>query len=79
MWTVLREVCGLAAVGLTISVPLALMASRLVQSFLFDVRPNDPSTIVSAVGVLVVASLIAGVGPARRAARISPGIALRAE
>jgi macrolide transport system ATP-binding/permease protein len=79
MWTVLREVCALAAVGLAISVPLALLASRLVQSFLFDVKPNDPYTIVSAVGVLILAALVAGFGPARRAARISPSVALRAD
>ncbi|HEY1305718.1 MAG TPA: ABC transporter permease [Vicinamibacterales bacterium] len=79
MWMVLREVCALAAVGLAISVPIALLTSRLVQSFLFDVKPNDPYVIVSAVGVLVLAALLAGSGPARRAARISPGLALRAD
>ena len=79
MWMVLREVCALAAVGLTISVPVALFAARLVESFLFDLKPNDPPTIVSAVGVLVLASLLAGCGPARRAARINPTAALRAE
>jgi len=79
MWMVLREVCALAAVGLTISLPLALLASRLVQSFLYEVEPNDPYVIASAVGVLVLATLLAGSGPARRAARISPGLALRAD
>jgi hypothetical protein len=72
-------VCALAAVGLTISLPLALLASRLVQSFLYEVEPNDPYVIASAVGVLVLATLLAGSGPARRAARISPGLALRAD
>jgi ABC-type antimicrobial peptide transport system permease subunit len=79
MWMVLREVCLLAAIGLTISVPLALLASSLVQSFLFAVKPNDPSVVFSAVGVLVLAALLAGSGPARRAARISPAVALRAD
>jgi predicted permease len=79
IWMVLREVCVLAAVGLMLSIPIALSASRLVQSFLFEVKPNDPFTIVSAVGVLVLAALLAGWGPARRAARISPAIALRAD
>jgi len=79
MWMVLREVCALAAVGLMISIPIALFASRLVQSFLFDLKPNDPATIVSAVSVLVLAALLAGYGPARRAARISPAMALRAD
>ena len=77
--TVLREVCALAVVGLLVSVPIALSASRLVQSFLFQVKPNDPYTIVTAAGVLVAAALLAGYGPAHRAARISPAIALRAD
>jgi len=79
MWMVLREVCVLAVVGLAISLPIALLASRLVQSFLYDVEPNDPYVIASAVGVLALAALLAGSGPARRAARISPGLALRAD
>jgi predicted permease len=79
IWTILREVCALAVLGLIISVPLTLFASRLVQSFLFAVKPNDPSTIVLAVSVLVVAAIVAGFGPARRASRISPAIALRAD
>ena len=79
MWMVLREVCVLAVAGLAISVPIALSASTLVQSFLFEVRPNDPYTLVSAVVVLVLAALLAGCGPARRAARISPAVALRAD
>jgi ABC-type antimicrobial peptide transport system permease subunit len=62
-----------------LSVPIALFASPLVQSFLFEVKPNDPYTIVWGVGVQVLAVLLAGCAPARRAARISPAIALRAD
>ena len=79
IWMVLREVCALAAIGLALSVPITLFASRLVQSFLFEVKPNDPNTMAWAVGVLVIAALVAGYGPARRASRISPAIALRAD
>ena len=79
MWMILREVCALAVIGRAISGPAALFASRLVQSFLFELKPNDPITIVTAVGALVLASLFTGCGPARRAARINPTTALRAE
>jgi ABC-type antimicrobial peptide transport system permease subunit len=79
LWMVLREVCALAAIGLAISLPIALFASRLVQSFLFELKPNDPYTIGSAASVLALAALLAGYGPARRAARISPTVALRAD
>src|SRR5205807_7905373 len=42
VWMVLRRVLLLAAVGLAISVPAALTASKLVKSFLFVTQPNDP-------------------------------------
>lgn len=79
IWMVLREVCVLAAVGLAIGVPAALGTSRLIESFLFDTKPNDPRALALAVAILVTAALAAGYGPARRAARLDPMIALRHE
>jgi ABC-type lipoprotein release transport system permease subunit len=58
---------------------LALSVSRLVESFLFDIRPNDPGTRVLAGAVLVGAAVLAGYAPARRASRIDPLAALRSE
>jgi ABC-type antimicrobial peptide transport system permease subunit len=43
MWMVLREVCVLTVLGLVVSVPIALASSRVVPSFVFDTRPNDPA------------------------------------
>lgn len=77
MWMVLREVCALTALGLAISVPIALGTARVVQSLLFDTKPNDPATLTFAVTTLLCTALVAGYGPARRASRISPMIALR--
>lgn len=74
---VLREVCVLAALGLAISVPTALGTSRLLESFLFGTTPNDPRALRLAVAVLLCATLVAGYGPARRASRVDPMIALR--
>jgi len=79
VWMVLRRVLLLAAVGLAISVPAALVASRLVRSFLFETRPNDPRILVLAGVVLLSAAVLAGYGPARRASRIDPVAALRQE
>ena len=64
VWMVLREVCVLAALGLAISVPAALAASRLVESFLFDMKPNDPRAMTLAVAILLIAGLMAGYVPA---------------
>jgi ABC-type antimicrobial peptide transport system permease subunit len=74
----LRDVCVMATLGLASSLPIALATSRLVQSFLFDVKPNDPYAVTVAVLVMVVAALAAAYWPARRATRISPMNALRA-
>ena len=79
VWMVLRRVLILAAVGLAISVPAALSASRLVKSFLFETQPNDPGTLALAGVVLLSAAILAGYAPARRASRIDPVAALRHE
>jgi ABC-type antimicrobial peptide transport system permease subunit len=79
VWMVLRRVLLLAAVGLAISVPATLVASRLVASFLFETQPNDPRTLLLAVAVLLSAAILAGYAPARRASRIDPLVALRQE
>jgi ABC-type antimicrobial peptide transport system permease subunit len=79
VWMVLREVCALAALGLAISVPIALGTSRLIESFLFGTKPNDPGALALAVAILLSAALGASDGPARRASRVDPMIALRHE
>jgi ABC-type antimicrobial peptide transport system permease subunit len=77
VWMVLREVLMLAAVGLAISVPTALGTSTFVESFLFGMKPNDPSALILAMTTLLGAALLAGYVPARKASRIDPMIALR--
>jgi ABC-type antimicrobial peptide transport system permease subunit len=77
LWMVLREVVVLVAVGLAISVPTALAASKLVESFLFGMKPNDPLALIGSVVTLVSAAILAGYLPARNASRIDPMIALR--
>jgi macrolide transport system ATP-binding/permease protein len=79
VWMVLREVVLLAAVGLAISVPAALAASKLVESFLFGMKPNDPLALMGSVVTLMIAAILAGYLPARNASRIDPMIALRHE
>jgi predicted permease len=77
IWMVLREACTLTALGLAISVPVALGTSRLLESFLFNLKPNDPASLAVAAVILVTAALLAGYAPSWRASRISPMVALR--
>jgi macrolide transport system ATP-binding/permease protein len=79
VWMVLREVCAIVAIGLAISVPFVMATSKLIASFLFEMTPNDPRALTLAVAVLASAALLAGYGPARRASRVDPMIALRHE
>ena len=79
IWMILRQVLVLAIVGLAIGLPTALAASKLVESFLFGMKSDDPVAIAAAVGILIVAALVAGYTPARRASKIDPMVALRHE
>jgi macrolide transport system ATP-binding/permease protein len=79
IWMVLREVFVMAAAGLAIGLPVALATTKFVQSFLFEMKPNDPWAIAGAAVVLVLAAVAAGYGPAWRASRIDPWNALRHE
>jgi predicted permease len=76
---VLREVSVVALVGFAISVPIARRLSGFVESFLFDMKPDDSRAMMLAVLALFGAALVASYGPARRASRIDPATALRHE
>jgi ABC-type lipoprotein release transport system permease subunit len=69
----------LGAIGLAIGASAALAASRLIESFLFETKPNDPRAVAVAAAILLISTLAAGYGPARRASRVDPLTALRHE
>ncbi|MGH9620417.1 MAG: ADOP family duplicated permease [Candidatus Acidiferrales bacterium] len=76
---VLRDVALLVAAGVAVGVPAALAASRLIAAMLFGVSTANPLTVALSVFVLTGIALFAGYWPARRASRIDPIQALRAE
>jgi putative ABC transport system permease protein len=76
---ILREIVILVVIGSVIGAIAALSLARFVESLIFGLAPRDPATVVAAVGLLLAIGLLAGYLPARRAARIDPIAALRAE
>jgi predicted permease len=79
LWMVLRESLLIAAFGVGVGLPLAVMTSRLLHSMLFGVGPNDPLAFVGALVAVTLVALGASLIPAQRAASIDPMKALRAE
>ena len=79
LWMVLRESLMLAAIGIALGVPLALLTARLLRSMLFGVGPNDLLTFIGALVAVTLVAVVASLLPARRAAGIDPMRALRAE
>jgi predicted permease len=76
---VLGEVAVLIAAGLALGLAVAVSSTRLLASFLYRLEPNDPTTLVTACVVLAVSAVVAGLLPARRAAKLDPMAALREE
>jgi ABC-type antimicrobial peptide transport system permease subunit len=68
-----------AFIGVVVGVIGALGATRLAASMLYGVAPRDPLTFVGVVALLALIALGAAWLPARRATRVDPLIALRAD
>ena len=75
--SIVMESLVLAAAGGTIGIVGAAAISRFARTLLFGVAPQDPVTLVAAVAVLLVIVVAASWLPARRAALIDPGHAMR--
>jgi putative ABC transport system permease protein len=76
---VLAQALALAGIGLVLGFTASIAGTRLLESMLFQVRPNDPSVYIAVAVTVGVVTLIAGSVPAIRAAKIDPVEALRQE
>ncbi|HEY5219732.1 MAG TPA: ABC transporter permease [Gemmatimonadaceae bacterium] len=76
---VLARAFRIAAIGALIGLAGALTVARLMRALLFDVSPTDPLALAGACALLMVVALGAAYLPARRATRIDPAQALRAD
>jgi putative ABC transport system permease protein len=66
-------------IGAAAGVLASIVAARWIASLLFGIRANDPATLLTAAGALVMVAMFAAWIPARRTARVDPMVALRYE
>ena len=78
-WLILRETLIMVGIGAVIGIPAALGLTRLLESFLFGLTPQDPLSIAASTFILLAITGLAGYIPARRATLVDPMIALRYE
>ena len=69
----------LAAIGMTVGMVASWALARSLSGLLFGVSATDPVTFIGMLLVLATVAALAGYVPARRASRIDPLVALRAE
>jgi ABC-type antimicrobial peptide transport system permease subunit len=76
---VLGEGLRLVVIGIGVGIGAALLLTRFLEALLFGVDARDTATFVLAPTILFAAALLGCLAPARRAMRVDPAIALRAE
>jgi ABC-type antimicrobial peptide transport system permease subunit len=76
---ILLRTLGLAALGLALGMAVSRVLTSALASLLFGVTPGDPITFFGIGALLIVVAALAGYFPARRASRIDPLVALRAD
>ena len=77
MALIMNHAVKLVVSGVAIGLGLGLAASRVLQSYLFQISPSDPMTYTIVATATVVAALLACVVPAYRATLVDPAALLR--
>ena len=78
-WLMVRQGLVLALLGVAIGIPAAVAFTRVIASRLFGVTATDPATLAAVAVMFVSIALLACSIPARRATKVDPLVALRAE
>ena len=79
VWPIVRGGLQLGAIGTFIGLPAALLASGALAGMLDDVSPRDPAVLAAVIALLFAVVVAGSYLPARRASRVDPAAALRAE
>ena len=69
----------LVAIGIAVGIPAAVASGRIIATQLFGVAPGDPVTLAAVAASMILVAALAAYGPARRASRVDPIVALRSE
>lgn len=78
-WLIVREALVLVLAGGAVGLPLAVLAARGANQLLYGTSPFDPMAYGVALGIFLGVTMLAAYLPARRASRLHPMIALRAD
>ncbi len=79
LWMVVSEALIVGAAGLALGLAAVWEMTAFLESFLYGLKPHDPTTFAASIAILMAATILAGYVPARRASRIDPMTALRHE
>jgi ABC-type antimicrobial peptide transport system permease subunit len=80
LWVdVIRRSLVLGGLGIALGVPVAMAAGRVISAVLIGVSPRDAGSLVAAGTLIMATTLVAGLPPALRAARVDPLVTLRSE
>jgi len=78
-WMIVRQSLIVALCGLGLGTAASIAGTDLLAALLFNVEPRDSATLALSAALILVVTVIAGYIPARRASRVDPLTALRAE
>lgn len=79
MAMIMRQGIMLAAVGALVGLSVAVAAARFLTTMLYGVSPQEPMSYLFAAGLLGLSAIVACIGPALRALRVEPLVALRSD
>ncbi len=77
--TMVRDAALPIVVGTVLGVGVAMLSTRVIESFLFQTAPTDPATLAVVAIALAVTGCLAALIPALRAAKVDPASCLRAD
>ena len=76
---VVRQGAFLATAGVAIGLLASWLLTPVLRSWLYEIEPGDPLTFIGVAAILVAIALLATAIPARRATKVDPVLAMRAE